>query len=384
MMAFGTAGATNTADSASLGVSFMLSGTLANSGALHAGNALTVSAATLDNHSEAGCAPVIAARDRLAIDASYVLNDKSRILSAAAQVPGAAAALDAPGRMPGNSLFRANPDPAGSHLVATDPRFANYRQWLGSDYLLNALSADPATLQKRLGDGFYEQKLIREQVAQLTGRRFLAGYANDEAQYQALLDNAVTFAQAHQLRPGVTLTAEQMAALTSDIVWLVEKDVTLADGGKARALVPQLYLRVREGDLAPTGALIAGDSLHLELSGDLFNAGTLAGRDVVRLTADNLANHGGTIRGADVAAQARTDLDTIGGSIAATDSLSVAAGRDLNVISTVRTQSNAQGSRTNLDRVAGLYVSGGGTLPGHEPHRRRRAKPRQRHAGRQS
>ena len=38
---------------------------------------------------------------------------------------------------------------------------------------------------KRLGDGFYEQKLIREQINQLTGRRFLSGYANDQAQYQA-------------------------------------------------------------------------------------------------------------------------------------------------------------------------------------------------------
>jgi len=47
---------------------------------------------------------------------------------------------------------------------------------------------------KRLGDGFYEQRLIREQVAQLTGRRFLTGYANDEAQYQAIMTNGVTFA----------------------------------------------------------------------------------------------------------------------------------------------------------------------------------------------
>jgi hypothetical protein len=28
-----------------------------------------------------------------------------------------------------------------------------------------------------IGDGFYEQKLIREQIHQLTSRRFLTGYA---------------------------------------------------------------------------------------------------------------------------------------------------------------------------------------------------------------
>jgi hypothetical protein len=39
-----------------------------------------------------------------------------------------------------------------------------------------AKQLDPATTQKRLGDGFYEQRLLTEQIASLTGRRFLAGY----------------------------------------------------------------------------------------------------------------------------------------------------------------------------------------------------------------
>ena len=57
------------------------------------------------------------------------------------------------------------------------------------------------------------------------------------------MGNASTFAQAHQLRPGVALSAEQMAQLTSDIVWLVEKDITLANGQTTKALVPQVYVR---------------------------------------------------------------------------------------------------------------------------------------------
>ncbi|MGC5831104.1 S-layer family protein, partial [Ralstonia pseudosolanacearum] len=86
--------------------------------------------------------------------------------------------------LPNNSLFRLNPNPGGSYLVETDPRFASYRTWLSSDTMLTQLSVDPALTQKRLGDGFYEQKLVREQVAQLTGRRFLDGYSSDEAQYR--------------------------------------------------------------------------------------------------------------------------------------------------------------------------------------------------------
>ena len=67
--------------------------------------------------------------------------------------------------IPTASLFRTVPDSASRYLIETDPAFANYRNWLSSDYLLNALSYDPATVTKRLGDGFYEQRLIREQVA---------------------------------------------------------------------------------------------------------------------------------------------------------------------------------------------------------------------------
>src|SRR5690606_7845716 len=166
------------------------------------------------------------------------------------QVRSASLAL----QVPSSALFR--PSSSASYLVETDPRFANYRNWLSSDYMLQRLSVDPATAQKRLGDGFYEQKLIREQVAQLTGRRFLEGHADDEAQYLALIDSAVTLAQAWQLVPGVALSAEQMAQLTSDIVWLVEREVTLADGTTTLALVPQVYVRVREGDLDGHGALL--------------------------------------------------------------------------------------------------------------------------------
>ncbi|EQC00525.1 S-layer family protein [Photorhabdus temperata] len=37
---------------------------------------------------------------------------------------------------------------------------------------------------KRLGDGFYEQRLIREQIVNLTGKRYLSGHQNDEEQFR--------------------------------------------------------------------------------------------------------------------------------------------------------------------------------------------------------
>lgn len=261
-------------------------------------------------------------------------------------------------RVPDNSMYAIDSGSGALILIRTDARFAGYRQWLSSDVMLNALQLDPAALQKRLGDGFYEQRLISEQVAQLTGRRFLDGYADDEAQYRALIDNGVTFAREHNLRPGIALTAEQMAQLTSDIVWLVEQTVTLADGSTTTALAPQVYVRLREGDLSASGALIAGNSLGLNLRGDLVNSGTLAGRTVTALTAENIHNLGGRILGEDIGLLARTDLD-IGGSVRAQNSLTAIAGRDLNVATTTDSRSNAQGSRITIDRVAGLYVTHG-------------------------
>jgi filamentous hemagglutinin len=219
--------------------------------------------------------------------------------------------------LPTSSLYKNNPSLTSTYLIETDTRFTNNKVWLGSDFMTQTLSLDPTVTQKRLGDGFYEQKLIREQVAELTGRRFLADYTSDEQEYKALMTNAITYAQQYNLRPGIALTAQQVAQLTSDIVWLVEQAVTLPDGSSQKVLVPQLYVRVQPGDLDGSGALLAGKDVNLNLSGDLTNSGTIAGRNVVSLTADNVNNLGGRIQGDDMQLSALQDLNNIGEKAAA-------------------------------------------------------------------
>ncbi|WP_353154710.1 hemagglutinin repeat-containing protein [Herminiimonas fonticola] len=263
--------------------------------------------------------------------------------------------------VPGSSLLLINPDPASSYLYEVDPRFANQQQWLSSDYMLQVLATDPNTIQKRLGDGFYEQRLVREQIAELTGRRFLDGYASDEAQYQALMQAGAAYAKEWELVPGVSLTAAQMAQLTSDIVWLVAQEIVLPDGTTTTALVPQVYVMPRPGDLDSSGSLLAGQNVHIQLSGDLTNSGTIAGRNVTQITANNVQNLG-DITGKVVSVAAQQDLTNLGGRMMAEDSLVAAAGRDLTVQSTTSTGTAAAGrsssSLTQVDRVAGLYVTG--------------------------
>ncbi|WP_428942349.1 hemagglutinin repeat-containing protein [Xanthomonas oryzae] len=263
-------------------------------------------------------------------------------------------------RAPTGSLFTLRP--ASSHyLVETDPQFADYRSWLGSDYLLSQMGYSADTLQKRLGDGYYEQKLVREQIGQLTGRRFLEGYKSDEAQYQALLDAGATIGKAWNLRPGVALTDAQMAQLTSDIVWLVEQTVTLPDGSTTTALVPQVYLRLRPGDLEAGGALLAGANVDVTLAGGLKNTGTIAGRQLVSIDAGRIAHLGGSISGNQVALRSASDIRIEGASVTAVDALSVQAVGDVTVASTVETLQGGgfhQYSTTQIQRVAGLYVTG--------------------------
>ncbi|HFS0768563.1 TPA: hypothetical protein ACHY0F_006400, partial [Pseudomonas aeruginosa] len=129
---------------------------------------------------------------------------------------------------------------------------------LNSDYLLSGLGMNPDDSKKRLGDGLYEQRLIRDAVVARTGQRYIDGLSSDEALFRYLMDNAIAYKDKLQLQLGVGLSAEQMAALTHDIVWLEEVEV---NGEKV--LAPVVYLAQAEGRLAPNGALIQGRDVKL-------------------------------------------------------------------------------------------------------------------------
>ncbi|PKO26355.1 MAG: hypothetical protein CVU36_24830, partial [Betaproteobacteria bacterium HGW-Betaproteobacteria-9] len=231
--------------------------------------------------------------------------------------------------LPSNALFQLRIGAPAGYLVETDPEFTQQRRWIGSDFMLQQLSYDPATQTQRLGDGFYEQKLVREQVAQLTGRRFLGSFTNDEAQYLALMTAGVAFAQAHGLKPGIALTREQMAQLTSDIVWLVEREVQLPDGRVQRVLVPQLYALVGPdaGHLQP--GLISAKGMTIDLSDGLFNAGTLAARENLAINAGSITNLLGSLQGQNVDLRASGGITSILGDIAARQNLTMKAGGDM-------------------------------------------------------
>ncbi len=252
-------------------------------------------------------------------------------------------------RLPVSSLYQIDPQAKAGYLVETDPRFTNGKAWLASDYMQNQLGVDQA--MKRLGDGYYEQRLVREQIVKLSGGRYLQGYSNDEEQYRALMDAGVAFAKQYNLTVGVALTPAQMALLTSDMVWLVAREVTLTDGSVQQVLVPQVYARVKAGDLDGSGALLGGENVAFSVSRDVTNSGHIHSRGVTQLTAENIHNSG-YIGGNQLTLNARTDINNIGGTLQGGDSLIAQAGRDINSASTL----GGGPGNISLDRPAGIYV----------------------------
>ncbi|PBY07356.1 hypothetical protein, partial [Pseudomonas aeruginosa] len=143
----------------------------------------------------------------------------------------------------------------------------------------------------------------------------------------------------------------QMALLTSDMVWLVAREVTLTDGSVQQVLVPQVYARVKAGDLDGSGALLGGENVAFSVSRDVTNSGHIQSRGVTQLTAENIHNSG-YIGGNQLTLNARTDINNIGGTLHGGDSLIAQAGRDINSASTL----GGGPGNISLDRPAGIYV----------------------------
>ncbi|NWC85343.1 hemagglutinin repeat-containing protein [Pseudomonas reactans] len=237
------------------------------------------------------------------------------------------------------SQFAANPH---KYLIETNPLLTDMRQFLSSDYMLTKLGYDPDTAQRRLGDGFYEQRLIQQAVLARTGQRFIDGQTSDADLFKHLMDNAIGSKSALNLAVGVSLTAEQVAALTHDIVWL--ENATVAG---QQVLVPVLYLAQAGNRLAPNGALISGSDVNLITGKNLNNAGTL------RATGSLLANVGGNLTNSGLMeAGGRLDLlsgnnlsNRAGGVISA-GNVNLAAGADLLNERSVTTHESASSYRT--------------------------------------
>ncbi|WP_264735185.1 two-partner secretion domain-containing protein [Pseudomonas viridiflava] len=282
---------------------------------------------------------VIAQANQVTSAAQPVVVSQSNAIS-----PVAGAASQTVAKVQGlpNSTFVSKPQ---KYLIETNPVLTELKQFMSSDYLLAGLGYDPEVSAKRLGDGLYEQRLVQQAVVARTGQAFIQGQTSNEAQFKYLMNNAIASKQQLNLAVGVSLSSQQVAALTHDIVWLEEHEV---NGEKV--LVPVLYLAQADNRLGPTGALIAGNDVSLIAGQNLDNVGTLlASNNLSAVAGNNLVNAGLIEAGNRLDLLAGNDLiNTAGGIIKGRDvSLTALNGDVINERSITLMDNDARGQRNS-------------------------------------
>ena len=214
-------------------------------------------------------------------------------------------------------LFVVSSDPNSPYLIETRELFTSMDQYIGSDYFFerSGLRLEDFEYYQRLGDPFYETRLIQKQIFEHRGTRYLENDIFDDAeQMRRLFDNAVKEQEMLELVPGIRLTPKAAKSLTSDIIWMEERMVQ----GK-KVLVPQLYLaeatdensrlvngalrarniNIKAASIVNEGSIIADENLKLLTTrGNIENIlGVIEGGTVVIDSADNILNEGGSILG---------------------------------------------------------------------------------------
>lgn len=213
-------------------------------------------------------------------------------------------------------------------LIETDPAFTNRKKFLSSQFMIDALANNPERRFKRLGDGFYEQQLINEQIVSTTGKQYLEGYTDNEAEYKALLEAGIAFGKAFKLAPGISLSKEQMEAITTDMVWLETKTV-IVDGKAQQVLYPKVYLAKQTAkSMDAMGGIISGKAIVSNTNTDILNQGIMTA-DTIVLAAHDVENTG-RIDGRKVTIKASQDVINTG-NIHGEKQVNINAGRDINV-----------------------------------------------------
>ncbi|WP_425117376.1 hemagglutinin repeat-containing protein [Burkholderia anthina] len=263
--------------------------------------------------------------------------------------------------IPQGGLYRPNPAPNPTYLIETNPAFTRMNNFLSSDYYLNQIGVNPLTTEKRLGDGFYEQQLVRNQVTQLTGKAVLGPYTDLQGMYQSLMAAGAELSKSLNLPLGMSLSAQQVAALTSNVIIMQTETV-----GGQQVLVPVVYLAKADQQNA-NGPLITAGNIDLKNTQVFTNSGTVKADTTLALQGKQIDNAFGALQSGGL-----MSLDTTG-NVDLTSANVKAGSLDLNagnkLILDTATQTTHQVSRdgatsdkTTLGPAANLNVTGDASI----------------------
>lgn len=226
-----------------------------------------------------------------------------------------------------NSISKISQNPNTSYIMETDPNFTNRRNFLSSDYVLNRLKLDPMNVQKRLGDGYYEQQLVMQEILRQTGKNRLQSGLTAEEQYRKLMDAGINLTKSQSIALGRELTVAEQNNLKEDVVLLVSNSVVLPNGKTETVLVPTLYLapKTKRDD---RGANIQGESINLNVD-KLNNSGSIIADDNTNIRGNNIHNNGGLISGNSTTIVANTDVVNTNGTIVGESNARIHANQDV-------------------------------------------------------
>ena len=241
-----------------------------------------------------------------------------------------------------NSMSQLSTNPNTTYVIETDPNFTNRRNFLSSDYVLSRLKLDPMNIQKRLGDGYYEQQLVMQEIMRQTGKSRLQSGLSAEEQYRQLMDAGISVTKSQSIALGRGLTEAEQKNLKEDVVLLVSKAVVLPNGKTETVLVPTLYLAPNTKRV-DGGANLQAQSINLSVD-TMHTSGSIVADKDVTLTGNTIHNDNGLIKGNTTTVIANDEVRNTQGTIIGNDTVSVYAKKDVINEGGTITQTNAAGS----------------------------------------
>ncbi|WP_321899428.1 two-partner secretion domain-containing protein [Paraburkholderia heleia] len=259
--------------------------------------------------------------------------------------------------IPQGGLFHRDTAPNAPYLIETNPAFTSAKSFISSDYYLNMLGLNPQNVEKRLGDGLYEAQLVQNQITSLTGKAVLGPYADTQAMYEALMAAGASLAESLNLPLGMALSADQVAALTTNVV-IMQTEVI--DGQSV--LVPVVYLaKASQQDM--NGPLIAATDIDLQNAQTFNNSGTVQSSNTLSIQGQQINNAFGTLSSGGLMSLTTTGNVDLTSATVNAGSLALNAGGDLllntatNTVNQV-TAAGATRTTTTLGPIANLNVKG--------------------------
>ncbi|WP_240687903.1 hemagglutinin repeat-containing protein [Burkholderia sp. SRS-25] len=263
--------------------------------------------------------------------------------------------------IPQGGLYRPNPAPNPTYLIETNPAFTRMNNFLSSDYYLNQIGVNPLTTEKRLGDGFYEQQLVRNQVTQLTGKAVLGPYTDLQGMYQSLMLAGAELSKSLNLPLGMSLSAQQVAALTTNVIIMQTETV-----GGEQVLVPVVYLAKADQQNA-NGPLITAGNIDLKNTQVFTNSGTVKADTTLALQGKQIDNAFGALQSGGLMSLDTTgNVDLTSANVKA-GSLELNAGNKLILDTATQTthqvsRDGATSDKTTLGPAANLNVAGDASI----------------------